>query len=291
MAQNLDIEPNIQAEQAFQAVARDCIERYRRHLPELRQNWDPEALHQARVGLRQLIAAFSLFRPMIEDAPFRMLRARVKSAARILGEARNLDVVLEAAHQPDLPALRSTVSVLRSRTYAGVMQRLESAGNRYLTEDLLDWVENGPWRKLHKELRHEKLTRFAGRRLDRIWRQFRKRSRHLAELAPAPRHKVRIAAKKLRYGLEFMAPLAQGCKARKRRDALIGTLKRLQDALGALNDVRTEKALARDFVRQGNGVAYDTGKLIGAEEVRTAPLLRQAARSARKLRKRKPFWK
>lgn len=290
MAGNLDIEPTMQTEQAFVAVARGCIERYRRHLPELRQNWDPEALHQARVGLRQLIAAFALFKPMIEDAPFRMLRVRVKSAARILGEARNLDVVLEASHRPELPALRSTVSVLRSRTYAGVMQRLESGGNRHLAEDLLDWVENGPWRKLHKDLRREKLSRFAGRRLDRVWRKFRKRSRHLAELAPAPRHKVRIAAKKLRYGLEFMAPVAREFKARRRRDALIETLKRLQDALGALNDLRTEKSLARDFIRQGNGIAYDTGRLIGAEEVRTAPLLRQAARSARKLRKRKPFW-
>src|SRR5579859_3990231 len=291
MAQNLDIAPDMQAEYAFQAVARGCIDRFRRYLPELRQSWDSEALHQARVGLRQLIAAFALFLPMIEDAPFRMLRVRVKSAARILGEARNLDIVLEAAHQPDMPALRSTVSVLRSRTYAGVMQRLESAGNRHLAEDLLDWVENGPWRKLHKELRHEKLASFARRRLDRVWRKFRKRSRHLADLAPRPRHKVRIAAKKLRYGLEFMAPLARGDKARRRRDAMIETLKRLQDALGALNDLRTERMLARGFVRQGNGVAYDTGKLIGAEEVRTAPLLRQAAKNARKLRKRKPFWR
>jgi len=290
MAQNSDIDPDIQAEQAFQAVARACIERYRRHLPELRQSWDSEALHQARVGLRQLIAAFALFRPMIEDARFRRLRARVKSAARILGEARNLDVVLEAAHQPDLPALRSTVSVLRSRTYAGVMQRLESAGNQHLGGDLLDWVENGPWRKRRKGMRHKKLADFAGRRLDRLWRKFRKHSHHPTKLAPKPRHKVRIAAKTLRYGLEFMAPLAQGRKARTRRDALVNTLERLQETLGALNDVQTERKLARGLVRKGKGIAYDTGKLIGAEEVRTAPLLHQAARMARKLRKRKAFW-
>ncbi len=101
---------------------------------------------------------------------------------------------------------------------------------------------------------------------------------------------MRIAAKTLRYGLEFMAPLAQGRKARNRRDALVATLTRLQDGLGTLNDVRIERTLARGLVREGTGVAYDTGRLIGAAEVRTAPLLRQAAKMARKLRKRKVFW-
>jgi CHAD domain-containing protein len=168
MAQTSEINPDMQAEQAFQAVARASLERYRRHLPALRQSWDPEALHQARVGLRQLLATFALFRPMIEDEPFRRLRTRVKSAARLLGKARNLDIVLEAAHQPDLPTLRSTVSVLRSRTYAGVIRRLEGDGDHHLGEEVLDWVENGPWRSLHKELRQQKLANFAARRLDRF---------------------------------------------------------------------------------------------------------------------------
>ncbi len=290
MARSSDIDPDMQAEQAFQAVARACIERYRRHLPVLRQSWDSEALHQARVGLRQLTATFALFRPMIEDAPFRRFSARIKDAGRLRGKARNLDIVLEAAEQPDLSALRSTVSVLRSRTYAGVMQRLESDGNHRLGEELLDWVENGPWRKQRRQLRHQKLDSFAGRRLDRFWRKFCKHSRHLADLAPKPRHKVRIAAKTLRYGLEFMAPLAEGRKARNRRKALVDALTRLQDGLGTLNDLSIERRLARGLVREGTGVAYDTGRLIGAEEVRNAPLLRQTAKMARKLRKRKVFW-
>lgn len=289
MARRPDLDSEMQAEQAFQAIARGCIDRYSRHLPELRQSWDAEALHQARVGLRQLLAAFSLFRPMIECASYRQMRERVKSATRTLGEARNLDIVLEAAHQPGLPALRSTVSVSRSRAYATVVQRLES-GNRHLAQDLIDWVENGPWLRLHKELRHEKLASFAGRRLGRAWRKFRKRSRHLGRLAPRPRHKVRIAAKKLRYGLEFLAPLATSGKARRRRDAMIGDFKAMQDSLGKLNDVRTERQLARGFAREGRAVAFAAGRLIGAEEMRTAPLRRQAAKAARKLRKRRPFW-
>lgn len=165
MTQDSGIKSKMQAEQAFQMIARHCLDRYRRYLPELRQSWDAEALHQARVGLRQLLAAFALFRPMIEGARFRGLHERVKSTARVLGEAR------------------------------------------------------------------------------------------------------------------------------RRREKLIEALKRVQDALGELNDVNTERDLARDFVREGRAVAYATGKLIGAEETRTAPLPRQAAKAARKLRKKKPFWR
>jgi CHAD domain-containing protein len=127
-------------------------------------------------------------------------------------------------------------------------------------------------------------------RLGRSWAKFRKKSRHLEDLSAGARHKVRIAAKKLRYGMEFMAPLARGGKARGRRGEMLQSFKLLQDALGALNDVRTERQLAPDFVRQGRGVAFAAGRLIGGQEARTAPLLRRAAKAARKLRKKKPFW-
>jgi len=291
MAKSLDVHPKMHADQAFQAVARQCVERFRRHLPELRQNWDAEALHQARVGLRQLSAVFSLFRPMIADAAFPALRDRVKAAARILGEARDLDIVLAASRRPDLPALRGVVSSMRSRAYAGATQRLEDAGNRHLAEDLLDWIDHGAWLSRHKDARHRCIRAFAARRLDRMWRKFGMRAGHLETLAPRPRHKVRIAAKKLRYGFEFMAPLAKSAKARGRRNALIGMLREMQDALGTLNDVRMERQLAADLVQEGRAVAFAAGQLIGAQEVRTAPLLRRAAKAGRRLRGKKPFWR
>jgi CHAD domain-containing protein len=290
MAQEADIDPKMQAESAFQAVARMCVERFRDHLTELRQNWDAEALHQARVGLRQLMAAFTLFRPMIEDQAFPSLRDRIKTATRSLGDARNLDVILEAAHRPDLPALRSTVSLLRSRAYADMTQRLESGSDGRLADDLLDWLEHGAWRRQHADLRHRPLAKFAARRLDKRWRKFLERSRHVDKLAPGARHKVRIAAKKLRYGLEFMGPLAQRRKARKRRRALIATMKEMQDALGALNDLRTERQMADTFMQEGRESAFAAGRLIGVHETSRDPLLRQAAKAARRLRKKKPFW-
>jgi len=291
MADAADIHPKMQAEQAFQAIARRCVERFRRYLTELRQSWDAEAVHQARVGLRQLLAAFSLFRPMIDDEAFPALRDRCKAVARFLGEARDLDIILEAARQPDLPAVRSAVSRLRPHRYADLMQRLEKAGNRHLAEDLYEWIDHGAWRKRHKDLRHERLRDFAGRRLDRKWRKFRESSRHLGSLAPRPRHKVRIAAKQLRYGFEFMAPLAKSRKARARWKALVEPLMELQDALGKLNDMRTETRIASHIARRSRSAAFAAGRFMGVEQTHAASLLRQAGKAARRLRRRKPFWR
>jgi len=291
MAEAADIHPNMRAEQAFQTIAGRCVERFRRHLAELRQSWDAEALHQARVGLRQLLAAFSLFRPMIGDDAFPALRDRSKAVVGFLGEARDLDIILEAARQPDLPAVRSAVSRLRPHRYADLMRRLEEAGNPDLAEDLQEWIEHGAWRTCHQDLRHERLRRFAVRRLDRKLRKFRKRSRHLDSLAPRPRHKVRIAAKQLRYGFEFLAPLAKGPKARARWKQLVEPLKEMQDALGKLNDMRSETRIAPRIARESRSAAFAAGRFMGAEHARAAALLRQAAKAARRLRRRQLFWR
>ncbi len=289
MTISLDIHPKMQSEQAFRAIAHDCVDRFLHYLPSLRQNWDTEALHQARVSLRRLVAAMTLFRKMVEDKRYERLRERVKALTRTLGEARNLDVFLDAA-DPEMQSLRGTVSLLRSQAYAKAIERLDDPLYRHLPKDLLDWIDAGPWRKRRKSLRERRLDDFAAKRLDRKWRQFRRQSRKIDALSPPDRHHVRIAGKKLRYALEFLAPLAQGGKRRKRRDRLVGRLKALQDMLGQLNDVETGRVLGRTMARRSRRVAYSAGRLVGAEEARTVPLLKRAAKAARDLRERKPFW-
>lgn len=73
----------------------------------------------------------------------------------------------------------------------------------------------------------------------------KRRGRHLDDLDPEERHRVRIAAKKLRYGAEFFAPLFPGKKAGKRHGAFGKALSDLQDHLGALNDIATGHELMR----------------------------------------------
>ncbi len=77
----------------------------------------------------------------------------------------------------------------------------------------------------------------------------KKRGRHLADLDPEARHRVRIAAKKLRYGAEFFAALYDGKKAAKRHKVFVEALADLQDHLGDLNDIATAHTLAVELAK------------------------------------------
>ena len=57
------------------------------------------------------------------------------------------------------------------------------------------------------------------------------------------RHKLRIRAKKVRYGLEFFESLFSGKGERKQLLQLSKRLKELQDALGSLNDFTAHREM------------------------------------------------
>ena len=79
----------------------------------------------------------------------------------------------------------------------------------------------------------ETIVAFADDRLKRL----RKKVRELAEAAstedPSSLHRLRIAIKRLRYALEFFAPLCSGRPLTR----LLKKLGLLQDELGQLNDL------------------------------------------------------
>ena len=76
------------------------------------------------------------------------------------------------------------------------------------------------------------LADFARQQLTRHARKARQLAKRHAELSPAERHKMRIALKKLRYTLEFFAPLLPPRKL----PTYLAALTQLQDELGQIND-------------------------------------------------------
>ena len=126
-----------------------------------------------------------------------------------------------------------------------------------------------------------------------------KRGKRLDTLDPHHRHRLRIQAKKLRYAAEFFAPAFPGKKSMLRRKDFVTSLQRLQDALGELNDIAVNEKLLKqlgdrqdtDAKRHGDRIRKDlVGHLSGREEVRIAPLLKQAERAYVAFAKVKPFW-
>ncbi|WP_163279671.1 CHAD domain-containing protein, partial [Enterobacter hormaechei] len=91
----------------------------------------------------------------------------------------------------------------RDAAHAAVLAVLASPEWRGLLLDLVAWTQTGPWLGEGGPPERDGPARdFAGLVLDRFRKRVKKRGRDLAGLDPEARHRVRIAAKKLRYGAD-----------------------------------------------------------------------------------------
>ena len=226
---------------AFHAIAHACLRHFRLNEMVLLEARDADALHQARVALRRLRAALSLFRPTVRGKDYQALRDELRWLAGQLGEARNLDVLLARIDHAG-EARPKELTALRERAYGTALAALRSDRARALMLKLVLWLETGAWR--YRARGAEDLAPLAEDRLERRWRRIRRRGQGLARLDEEGRHALRLDIKKLRYAAEFMAPLHAAKPVAARRDRFVAALKVLQNRLGDLNDSWTAEALA-----------------------------------------------
>ena len=188
--------------------------------------------------MRRLRTAFSLFRPVIADTEYERLREELRWFTGELGDARNLDVLLNrlatSFEGREGEQLRERLEAARERAYAQVREALASLRLRRLMLDLVAWIETGSWRA--NEDARKPLAEFAVRRLDRRWRTVRRSGKIVTELEAEPLHRLRIEVKKLRYAIEFTAsidaegrqrpiarpssPASRGCRSSSARSTI-----------------------------------------------------------------------
>jgi inorganic triphosphatase YgiF len=298
------LEEGISAGEAFRVVALSCLRHLRLNEDVFLHGRDPEALHQIRVALRRLRSAFTLFKPLLaEDPAASELREEIKRVTEPFGQARNLDVFLsttlpaEVERRPGeagLDDLRQRLEAERERAYEAVLSTLQSPAWRALILDVVTWLETGSWRRgpAPRE-RDVPALDYAASVLERARRRIKKRGRRLDTLEPEARHRVRIEAKKLRYGAEFFASLYTGRKAAKRHKAFVSALSDLQDHLGALNDLATAHEVAASVVSSEDSAtaAFAAGLTAADGEGAVEALLEASAEAHEELIDVKPFWR
>ena len=310
------LRPRMTTAEAFQAIARACLRQLVDNLPALRKG-DSEALHQARVALRRLRAAISLFADVVRASGTDAIKNELKWITSEFGPAREMDVLwaradatakeaqaLAADAELDgLPALEDELAHRRQRAFQRARAAIESPRFRMLLIDLAAWIEVGEWLTVDDPLQRAEselpIERFAASALDRRWRSALKRGRKLRSLDPGRRHKLRIAVKKIRYASEFFVGVFPGSKANRRRKAFLDTLEPVQDCLGELNDITVHQHLTSDLAtepargtrRNGAGkTAFAAGILSGHEQARLANVLDAAERAFRRCAQVKPYW-
>lgn len=253
--------PAVHAEQtpveAFRCIALNCLEHFQRNEQGLLSSKDPEFVHQARVALRRLRSAIKLFAPVLPPDFVATYGQTWQTLGSALGEARNWDVFLEETLPPFIEAFPNDKDGKRLRKAA---QRKAGSARKSIT----GLLATDEYPKLLLEFTAAVYTvsqslpipleDFTRQQISRHTRKARKLAVHHAELTPAQRHKMRIAFKKLRYTLEFFAPLV----AQKKLRPYMASLTQLQDELGLINDHITAEALVE---KQLNG--RHTGPLHG----------------------------
>jgi CHAD domain-containing protein len=193
---------------------------------------DAEAVHQLRIWTRRAAAALRLFAPVLPRRRAKWVRRTLRRIRRTAGEARDCDVLAERLEKGELPGLAHTAVHLRSK---------RKGAERELAKLYKQLVRRGKLRRRGERLR--KKVRWRGGKPAATFGPWCREQLQplcgeffvLAETdlsRDAALHQLRLAGKRLRYGLE-LAPEAIPATTHRR---LYDDLSELQDKLGAVCD-------------------------------------------------------
>lgn len=255
-AQTSLVPPDALAFDAFRLTLVQCRWHIAANMAATAESREIEGLHQLRVALRRLRVALASFGGEFRTPQLEAVKLRAKYLAALLAPARDLDVFVNELFEPAASAngSKEAFAVLRARAEAARRQAWNDAAQqiagprfRMFMADLADAIDRGVWPLAEAKGASKGMVALgmparsvAERMLTHRRQQACKRARGLESLSPAGRHELRISLKKLRYTAEFFVPFFERARVQK----FVSRLSRMQDVLGALNDV----AVARDIL-------------------------------------------
>ncbi|HSD52723.1 MAG TPA: CHAD domain-containing protein [Burkholderiales bacterium] len=252
-ARTIPLEASLTAGAALRRIAVACMAQMQANEDGLGAGRDPEYLHQLRVGLRRLRSCVGLVALASSKDGVAPLAAELRWLGGALGPARDWDVFMTETFPPLARQFRDAAGLASFRSRAARVRRSHDAaaraavasrrytdlllglGEAFARDDLPLFPRPAPAAGEEGEAPpgfDSAVGAFAAFVLARRDRRLRKRGRHVPEAAPEERHRIRIAAKKLRYAAEFFASLYPA----KRVARYVAALEGLQDILGAFND-------------------------------------------------------
>ncbi len=250
------------------AALASSVERLVRYDATLRTTPDERAVHDARVAVRRLRSDLRTFRPVLERAWADGLRERLAWLQDGLSAARDADALIasvrrrsETLGDADRNRIDDVLAPLRdarAAAYERVGAMLRDARYVVLLQALVDGAKHPVL-----EAAAEERARDALRPLVReVWKTLRKRVRRRTRPASDRElHRIRIAAKRLRYAAEAVAPVHGRCARRLARAA-----ERVQAILGEQHDAVVATDRLRRIAASGE-TAFIAGEIAGLERV------------------------
>jgi inorganic triphosphatase YgiF len=309
-APKLGFTPDMTAGDSFRLIVLNAFSHLTGNDDCARLNRHIEGVHQCRIALRRLLSAFKIYRPLLRRKRIEPVEETVRWLGKILGAARDLDVLQTELLDPAIAALGeaehlapllATLAAKKAAAYERVSEALGSARYRHLVIDLCALAhaddlgkakENGPGLD-------QPLAELAASALSRAHHRLLKRGHGFEALSKTERHEVRIALKRLRYALDFFGNIFHGDLKKK----FVKRLARLQDDLGRMNDVAVAETMLAQLVGvAGDGsepaapaaprgqLAFAAGGILGWHRRRAAEIDLQLVKDWNAFVHAEPFW-
>jgi CHAD domain-containing protein len=279
-----ELKPRAPSGLAVVHALRTALSRMKTH-EQAAKGGDPEGVHRLRSASRRLRSELDALQEMVDLQWREKVQGELKWLARLLGDARDLDILLarlrEGAKQVEpkevdcnaLATLLANVEARRAAAGRRVVESLES--DRYRAA--LAMLERGASRPPLAEAAALPCKAVLPPAAKSAWRRLKKSARDLQSDAPAAEfHEVRKCAKRCRYTAELIAP-ALGHRALRPSSDFIRLTSRVQDSLGEHQDALitarelvtslAEYASDPDLVRTASALLEDQQKRARAARV------------------------
>ncbi len=248
--------------------------------PRAFEGLEPEGVHKMRVAVRRTRSVLRAFRNMVPEDVWDQLNDEQRWLARRLGRARDADIfsaaisrheeVLDGAATIDVEPFITHIRTTRDNAYAALRDALASDRYRALIESLESFAVHGPNDSVRQRCGELRIADYANEVVHRALSEVVSQGRSIADDSTARQlHKLRIAAKRLRYLLD--------CFTRTGLTQWLGLIEathELQDLLGEHQDavmVRerlTTYAKSSDPAMNAPELHQVIGKLIEKEDDR-----------------------
>ena len=243
-----------------------------------------DAVHQLRVATRRLRSGLRVFRPLLDREWADRLRDELRWVASSLGRYRDTEVLLSRlapgppmAAEPGRQVLRDRMTEQMSKARADALDVMESPRYLALHEALVAACASPVTTEAAELPSREVLPRLVRK----AWRKFAAEAEAVLSAETATRdgapdsqwHQTRIAAKRVRYAADAVAPVLGKDAAHFAKQ-----MAKVTDVLGDHQDAAHAAAIAREFAANADAeLAFALGVLWGAERAHAASARAQFA--------------
>ncbi len=261
---------------AARSLLRNSCDEFYLQLTRVREDFDPEAIHDLRVASRRLREGISLFANCFRKKQLLPLRRELKTFTEMLGAIRNTDEAIRFFKSLQQEAAGTAASL---QSMVDVMQVDRDNQRRTLKKELKKLDPGALLGRMDEMCNNPRIFNPSAQELFKpvvttLLAAIAAREAMLEEILPfaliaeniKAQHRLRIAVKRFRYRMEFLAPFASADYKE-----VYATVKGFQELLGHMHDLdvfaglTTEMIPEQDSLEIVNSIIADHRRLLFTE--------------------------